>query len=127
MAVMLPNTDPFQFLITCYHQRDLTLCFFKEIFALQSENLFTNFDRNLHFPSHLLQERDHQLQCYHFGVSLMVSQIFKIISADTFFTWKFETKLRGDIHHDEHFLCNPITLVIICQKNLQLIEHIAKK
>ena len=57
----------------------------------------------------------------------MVSHIFTIISGDTFFTWKIKTKLRGDIHHDEHFLCNPITLVIILQKNLQLIEQIAKK
>ena len=57
----------------------------------------------------------------------MVSQIFNIISGDTVFIWKIETKLRGDIHHDEHFLFNPIILVIIRQKNLQLIEQIAKK
>ena len=49
---------PLNFFITYYPKRDLTLRVFLEVFALQKISIFVNFDLDLHFQGHLLQELD---------------------------------------------------------------------
>ena len=60
-----------KFLITCYRQRDSTLGVFFRIIRVSKNKIILNFDLDLHFQGHLLQESDDQIQCNHFGENFM--------------------------------------------------------
>ena len=61
----------FKFLITCYHQQDLTLAVSLKIFWVSKISIFVNFDLDLHFHGHPLHALDGQAQCDQFGENLM--------------------------------------------------------
>ena len=61
----------FQFFITYYRQRDLTLGGFFTNIRSSKIDYFLNFDLDLRFQDYLLQELDDQLQCNHFAEDLM--------------------------------------------------------
>ena len=61
---------PWNFLITYYRQRDLTLGVFRNIRASKMR-ILKNCGIDLHFQCHQLQELDDQTQCDHSGEILM--------------------------------------------------------
>ena len=62
---------PLKFVTNYYRQRDFTLGVFLGNICVSKMSIIVNFDLDLKFHAHLLQEFDGQIQCDHFGENLM--------------------------------------------------------